>query len=193
MVRLREVISEFEYRRLNAYVRADNKLRETTKQNIIKSFIILYYSGCRVSELLQLRNHHIINIIEHGEVIINIEKQKKERKLIFSDKAVKAIKSLFIDLNIEDENTESYVIRAKGVNHLSPHKSNFTKLLNNTIHKCLGDRFTSHSFRAGIITELAENGVSTAIIRDFIGHKNASTTLLYVKSSKSSIRNSLIR
>ena len=193
MKKIREVITTKEYKRLNAFVIADDKLRAATKENLLKTFTLLYFSGCRVSELLQFSNQHILDIINNSETIIQIDKQHQERKLFFTDDGVKAIKKLFNEFNITDEKIESKVIRSKGIKHISPDKSTYTKLVNTVIHNCLGDRYSSHSFRAGLITQLAEAQINTALIRDFIGHANSSTTLRYVKSSESSIRNALVR
>ncbi len=193
MKRIKEIITIKEFKFLNAYVRAEDKIREATKQNLLKTFTLLFYSGCRISELLQLKNYHILDIIENGEVIINVDKQKKERKLLFTEDGIKAIKKLFTEFHINDEDKESYVVRSKGVKFISPDKSTYTKSVNTMLHLSLGDRYSSHSFRAGLITELAEASVNLGVIRDFIGHKNSSTTLLYVKSSEASIRNALVR
>lgn len=193
MKKIREVITIKEFKRLNAFVIADDKLRTATKENLLKTFTLLFYSGCRITELLKFSNSHVLEIINHSETIIPIEKQHKERKLYFTDDGVKSIKKIFNEFNIADENTTSKVIRSKGVKHISPDKSTYTKLVNTVIHNCLGDRYSSHSFRSGLITQLAEAQVNTALIRDFIGHANSSTTLRYVKSSETSIRNALVR
>ncbi len=193
MKKIKEVIAIKEFKVLNAYVKAEDKMRDATKKNLLKTFTLLFYSGCRISELLQFKNYHILNIIENGEVIINIDKQKKERKLLFTEDGIKAIRKLFSEFNIYKEDKDSYVVRSKGVQFISPDKSTYTKSVNTMIHSALGDRYSSHSFRAGLITELAEASVNLGVIRDFIGHKNSSTTLLYVKSSEASIRNALVR
>jgi len=193
MKKLKEVITEKEFKRLNAFVRADEKLRAATKENLLKTFTLLFYSGCRITELLKFTNKNIIDIIETSETIVEIEKQHQERKLYFTDNGVKAIKKLFSEFDILKEELNDKVIRSKGLKYKSPHKSTYTKSVNNIIHACLGSRYSTHQFRSGLITQLAENQVNTALIRDFIGHKNSATTLLYVKSSENSIRNALVR
>ena len=193
MKKIREVITEKEFKRLNAYVRSDDKLRTTTKENLLKTFTLLFFTGCRVSELLQFKNKNILEIIESSETIIKITKQHKERKLFFTENGVKSIKKLFNEFNILDEDINDMVIRSKGVKHKTPHISTYTKLVNTIINDCLSSRFTSHGFRSGLITGLAEHNINTALIRDFIGHRNSSTTLRYVRSSEASIRRALIR
>lgn len=194
MKKIREVITVREHKQLNAFVVADEKMRDATKENLHKTFLLLYLSGCRITEILGIRNQNILEIIEHGETIINIEKQDKERKLIFTDAGIKAIKKLFTSYNIYNEDAEAFVIRSKGVKHISPDKSTYTKQINTVIHACLGSRFSSHSYRSGVITQLAiEAKVSIALIRDYIGHKNSATTLSYVKSDTTSIRSALVR
>jgi len=57
----------------------------------------------------------------------------------------------------------------------------------------LGEGFTSHSFRQGLITEMGSKSINIKIISNFIGHKNVSTTLGYIKPTDDQIKNSLVR
>jgi len=57
----------------------------------------------------------------------------------------------------------------------------------------LGEGFTSHSFRQGLITEMGNKSINIKIISNFIGHKNVSTTLGYIKPTDDQIKNSLVR
>ncbi|RXJ98686.1 hypothetical protein CRV02_13120 [Arcobacter sp. CECT 8989] len=57
----------------------------------------------------------------------------------------------------------------------------------------LGEGFTSHSFRQGLITEMGSKSINIKIISNFIGHKNVSTTLGYIKPTDNQIKNSLVR
>ena len=52
------------------------------------------------------------------------------------------------------------------------------------IQSVLGTHYSSHSFRSGIITELGNKGINAKIIQEFIGHKNVTTTMNYIKPSK---------
>ena len=57
----------------------------------------------------------------------------------------------------------------------------------------LGDGFTSHSFRQGLISEMASKSVNVKIISQFIGHSDVKTTLHYVKPTDNDIENALVR
>jgi len=59
--------------------------------------------------------------------------------------------------------------------------------------EALGDGFTSHSFRQGLISEMGSKSVNVKIISKFIGHKDIKTTLGYIKPTDSDIENALVR
>ncbi len=61
------------------------------------------------------------------------------------------------------------------------------------IQSVLGTRYTSHSFRQGLITELGAKGVNPKIIKEFMGHKDIKTTMRYIKPSEDDIRSALLR
>jgi len=145
ITKIKEVITTKEFKQLNAFTKAD-ELRNATKQNLLKTFTLLYYTGCRINELLQLTNKDIQNLIANKELIINSHKTKKERKLYFTDDGIKAIKKLFQELGINDEPEEARVIRSKGNLYKTPHNKTFAKSVNKVIQNCLGDRYTSHAF-----------------------------------------------
>ena len=75
-----ESITITEFEKLNQYVKENEKLRASTKENFIKSFTLLYFTGCRIGELFELRNKDLINAIEKGEIIIKSNSENNFRK-----------------------------------------------------------------------------------------------------------------
>ena len=52
--RIKESVNHTEYKKLISTVRGDESIRTHTKQNLLRTFIILYYTGLRLNELQQL-------------------------------------------------------------------------------------------------------------------------------------------
>ena len=69
----------------------------------------------------------------------------------------------------------------------------FIQQVNKIIKEILGTGFSSHSFRQGLITEMGSKSINIKIISQFIGHKNISTTMGYMKPTDEQILNNLIR
>lgn len=178
---------------LLAYVRHNPKMRANTKENYLKIFTLLYYSGARLNELTQLTNRDILNLIKTKELIIKAHKTKTERKILFTDSGIKEISKLFKEFNIENEPDQYKIIRVKGMPYGSPSPIAFIQQTNKVIQSVLGKRYTSHSFRQGLITELGAKSVNPKIIKEFMGHKDIKTTMRYIKPSEADIRDSLLR
>lgn len=188
---IKESVCESEFEKLMAHVRGDLSIKENTKTNLLRTFSLLFYTGSRLNELIQLTNQDILEIFKSKELIIKTHKTKNERKIYFSDNAIKELKKVFKD--IEKEELHFKIIRSKGKPYQSPHNITFIQQVNKYMKNVLGERFSSHSFRQGLITEMASKGINTKIIKEYIGHSDIKTTLRYVKPSKVDIKNSLVR
>jgi len=92
--RIRENITEQHHHQIQTYLAGDTKLYPNTKQNIKVATTILFYSGIRINEITQMTIADLQTIISKKELIIKIHKQKRERKLFFSNAAIKEIKKL---------------------------------------------------------------------------------------------------
>lgn len=190
--RFKESIGEAEYKRLMSVTKGDDDIKPFTRKRFLKIYTLLYFTGVRLNEISQLRVSDLKSIINEKEIKIITYKQKMERKLFFSDSAIKTIKKLFFeDLNL---NNDAKLIRKQNSPYSSLSPINLIDTVNKHIQKALGDKsFTSHSFRQVLITEYAYKGVNTRIIQEFIGHQDTKTTLRYIRPTEKDIRNSLIR
>ena len=190
--RIKESIGEAEFKRLMNFTKGDEEIKPFTRDRFLKIYTLLYYTGIRLNEVSQFRVNDLKSIIEKKEVKIVTHKQKMERKLFFSDDAIKAIRKLFQDdLTLKDD---VKLIRKQNSPYSSLSPINLIETVNKHMQKALGDTsFTSHSFRQGLITEYASKGVNTRIIQEFIGHRDTKTTMRYIRPTESDVRNSLIR
>ncbi len=190
--KIKENITEVEYKKLMSFVRGNETLRLNTKQNLLRTFTILFFTGLRLNEVQELKIIDIKNLLENGNVKIDISKTSTQRKLYLTNSFQKELLKLF-DFKIEDDDNR---IISKGSNKnkkTSINKIVFIQQVNKIIKEILGEGFSSHSFRQGLITEMGSKSINIKIISQFVGHKNISTTMGYIKPTDEQIREALVR
>lgn len=190
--KIKENITEVEYKKLMSFTRGNETLRDNTKLNLLRTFTILFFTGLRLNEVQELKIINIKNLIENKNVKIDISKTSTQRKLYLTNSFQKELLKLFDFKNELDDNK----IISKGSDknkRTSINKIVFIQQVNKTIKEILGEGFSSHSFRQGLITEMGSKSINIKIISQFVGHKNISTTMGYIKPTDEQILNNLIR
>ena len=190
--RIKENITELEYKKLMSFVRGNENLRENTKLNLLRTFTFLFFTGLRLNEVQELKIIDIKNLIQYGNVKINISKTSNERKLYLTNTFQKELVKIF---DLKNENDDNRII-TKGANKNKKTSINnivFIQQVNTIIKEILGTGFSSHSFRQGLITEMGSKSINIKIISQFVGHKNISTTMGYIKPTDEQIKEALIR
>ena len=187
--KIKKSITEKEYKLLQSHTKGDDSLKEFNRNRFLRIFSFLYFSGVRVNELSQIKYKHIKEIIKNGETVIVTHKTKNERILYFSDQSIKEIKKYF-DIP-EDEN--DYIIASWNNPKNRMHEISLINLVNKYMKKVLGEGFTSHSFRQGLLTEMGSRSINPKIIQSFIGHSDVKTTLHYIKPTADDVKTSLVR
>ena len=191
--RIKESITEVEYKKLINAVRGDESLRPNTKDNLLRVFTILYFTGLRLNELQELRLQHIKELLDNSETKLILPKTKSERKLFAGDEFIKQLKKLFVfDSNIDLQ----IKVISKGSNKNkkeSIHPLTFIAQVNDVMKSILGNGYTSHSFRQGLITQMASKQINTKIISKFIGHSDVKTTMGYIKPTDDDVKGAMIR
>lgn len=190
--KIKENITEVEYKKLMSFVRGNETLRENTKLNLLRTFTILFFTGLRLNEVQELKIIDIKNLLQNGNVKIDISKTSTQRKLYLTNSFQKELLKLFDFKNELDDNK----IISKGSDknkRTSINKIVFIQQVNKTIKEILGEGFSSHSFRQGLITEMGSKSINIKIISQFVGHKNISTTIGYIKPTDEQIKEALIR
>ena len=148
---------------------------------------LLYSSGLRVSELLDLK---LTNLLINDEFVRVLGKGKKERYVPISKIALKTIKE-YID-NIRPElsrKNESFGTlflnhRGKKLSRMSVWKivNKYSKILNNQ------KKVSPHTFRHSFATHLLEGGANLRVVQEMLGHSDISTTQIYTHISKKSLK-----
>lgn len=182
-------ILEREYKLLLTYANGIQTF-ETTKTKWIRTIEILYMTGLRVSEILNIRVKDIRDAIEHSELKVYISKQNIIRHIPLSQKSITVLKKLIQ----HDSDPESFLIHKRNMKRTRLTSVSFTYELNQFIQTALNSSdYSSHSFRKGIITHMSQKGINPKITQTFIGHKNVTTTLNYYRPTTEDVRECLVR
>jgi integrase/recombinase XerD len=191
MKRIRESINKKEYDLLIRATKGNEKIRANTKSNLLRSFTLLYYTGLRVNELQELRIKNIQELLTKGSTKVELSKTQSERKLHLTPDFKRDLLKVF---DLEEPSHHRVITKGANKNKVEGiHEITFIGLINTHLKEILGDGYTSHSFRQGIITEYATRSIDTNIIKEFIAHKNVKTTMKYIKPTEQDVVNSLIR
>lgn len=138
---------------------------------------LMYSSGLRVSELINLKNHDID--FENSAVRV-FGKGSKERVLPVSDYAIEAIK-LYIEKSkgwLSKGKTNEYLFLNNHGNNMT--RQAFFKILKNlAIEKGIKTDFSPHTLRHSFATHLLERGADLRSIQELLGHSSISTTQIY--------------
>lgn len=179
---------EKEFQIIKSYVNGLETF-ETTKIKWIRSLELLFMSGLRVSEILDIKIKDIKNGIEKSELSVYVKKQRIIRHIPLSPKSINTLKKLIQN----EKDDDSYFIHKRNSKRSNLNPNSFTKEFNDLLQMVLGNDYTSHSFRKGIITLMSMKGINPKITQSFIGHRNVTTTLNYYKPTSEDVRECLVR
>ena len=188
---IKESITKEEYKKLLHFTSNDINIKDNSKQNLLRTFTILYFTGLRLNELQQMKLQHIKELLENGVTKLILPKTKSERKLFASKEFKKELKTLFEE-QLQIDTLDIRVITKKSTNS-SINSDVFIKQVNSKIKEILGDGYTSHSFRQGLITQMGAKGINTKIISKFISHSDVKTTMHYIKPTDDDVKGAMIR
>ena len=139
---------------------------------------ILYGTGIRVSELIELR---ISNIFFKENIIRVLGKGEKER---FVPLGIKAKKSINDYINTKrslqriDESSNDILILSKYGKKLTRHMI-FTLIRNISKNCGINKKISPHTFRHSFASHLLKNGADLRSIQLILGHENITTTEIY--------------
>lgn len=186
VTKIKENISEQQYKLLLSSLRGNQSIRKTRKDRLLKLFVILYNLGIRVNETSQFTNNMMNELLSKGKLIIESHKQGSEKVVYVTETAKKEIKKIFGD--IPNDNKKVFVSE-RGSKSTPLEPTAMIRDVNNYLRSVFGSdtRLTSHSFRQTLISNLAINGVNTKVIQNLVGHKSINTTYRYIKSSEADI------
>ena len=146
--------------------------KQTNKELYILVLKLIYLSGLRISEALNLKwsdiNHQDNSIYVYG-------KGSKERKVFIIKDFLDHLK------NLDKKNQFVFVLNNKKIAARSVNKF-LENCYNNSIIKY---KLSSHVFRHSFATTMLENNADIRHIQKLLGHSSISTTEIYTKVAKS--------
>lgn len=135
---------------------------------------LLYGSGMRVSELVNLRVGDLE--IDKGFGFVRCGKGNKDRLFILSSMLKEKIREL---INSASNNSDNYLFssnRNKKYNIRS-----LQMIIKNAVRKSKIDKIVGpHTLRHSFATHLIENGYDVSQVQSLLGHKSPETTMIYV-------------
>lgn len=191
--RAKRPIGEEELNKLLVFLEEATHIKVETKIRHKKCIALSYYLGTRISELLLLTVGDIRDAMETGEAsLTNLTKTKRPRHLMFTPKSISVISKLFKDeLDLAKGFNRNDLLFHSPHNKRHPlHHAPFTRQMNNLIHAALGNLYSSHSFRKGLLTSLAQT-CHPRIAQKILNHSSISTTMLYFSPSDEDARAAL--
>ena len=146
--------------------------KQTNKELYILVLKLIYLSGLRISEALNLKwsdiNHQDNSIYVYG-------KGSKERKVYIIKDFSDHLK------NLDKKNQFVFTLNSKKISARSVNKF-LENCHNDSIIK---DKLSSHVFRHSFATTMLENNADIRHIQKLLGHSSISTTEIYTKVAKS--------
>lgn len=154
-----------------------NEILWANRDNCI--FEMLYSSGCRVSELCNLK---LSDFTKDYKSAVVRGKGNKDRYVFFGEEARKSL-SIYLDdrrqklLDLKAENCPYLFINQRG-------KQLSTKGLRWILSRYSGPEGTNHAvsphaFRHTFATQMLSNGADVRIVQEMLGHASVSTTQRY--------------
>ncbi|MEM7549987.1 MAG: site-specific tyrosine recombinase XerD [Bacteroidota bacterium] len=139
---------------------------------------ILYSSGLRVSELINLQLNNIYWDIQFFRII---GKGNKERLVPFGKDALKYLKiyveELRVHLKIKDEFRDFVFLNTRGKAISRVYVFLMIKELAQSIG--LNKKISPHTFRHSFATHLIEGGADLRAVQEMLGHESITTTEIY--------------
>lgn len=192
----RKPIMPEDFDRLLEYIDTDESLSKKMKEKWTRVAALCFYTGVRIGEILLLTVGDLRMAVKQGEAsLTNNTKTRRPRLLIFTGNAIEILKHLFeeyLDPELYDYYTSDQLLfHAPRHPTKALNKAGFTREFNAVIEAALGKLYTSHSFRAGILTSLAQARISPKIAQIIAGHQNAQITLSYYKPTEFDVRSAI--
>jgi len=187
---IRDNITKSGFNHLVAYTKSDTTISAPRRDRLIKVFHLIYIFGIRVNEVNQITTNKLSELVKNGSTKIIAHKQKKEKNIFATKKAISTIKKVF---NLDNINDEYIFVSERGSKRTPLNPNSMIRDINSYLKKVFPNKnITSHSFRASLISELInDKNISPKVVQELIGHSDVKTTFRYAKVSQQNIMNSL--
>ena len=183
--RAKKPILKKEYDRLMGATHKSLSIRAATREKLQRAFTLLYLTGCRVSEIINLHKKDLEQMILNNEFSLKNNTKTKKARLISFDSNHQQTQYLKKILPADD-----IYLFAKNNSKMPMSVASLKLMMNRFIHSALGELYSTHSFRTGYITTAHQLGLSLEHIREDIGHSSIATTARYATVTSQEIAES---
>lgn len=168
------------------------KILSVTERNDLKDiFIIAFYTGMRLGEILNMKYSWIDfsqNIITTKNSNGYSTKSKKERIIPMNDHVQQIINSKIIFLN--GASKESYIFQ--NLNGIKYNEDFISKQFKKFIRKAkLSDDIHFHTLRHSFASILVQRGCSLYVVKELLGHEDIKTTQVYSHLTQVNLTNAV--
>ncbi|MBE1446077.1 tyrosine-type recombinase/integrase [Paenibacillus sp. OAS669] len=152
---------------------------------------LLTYTGCRISEALNIQINKDLHL-SSNELVIRAGKGDKERTVLLNTKVVNAIKA-YLKIRNEHKHADSpYLFVSNKAERMSRITAN--EIFTQYSEKAELDRkLTPHDLRHHFCSNALENGFNVHEVANIAGHSNIHTTLLYTNPTRQKMLDKLNR
>lgn len=144
--------------------------------------LAMYYAGLRVGECAALRYQDVVDDAGTIRAEIRLEaaqtKGKQGRVVFVSDKLRKELAAYVKAHPAKSAADKLFYTQKKGGAGFTA--NTLCQFFHAMFKRCGIDGASSHSPRRSFITNLADKGVSVRVLQSLAGHKNISTTQIYI-------------
>ncbi len=138
---------------------------------------MIYSAGLRISELINLKLHHID--IDRRQIIVKSSKGRRDRHIILAESIIPLLMNYL----------NSYKPTCYFVEGVEEGKKYSAESVRSFLKKSvkaarITKRVTPHTLRHSYATHLLENGIDLRYIQELLGHAKPETTMIYTHVSK---------
>lgn len=158
----------------------DSKLKQNAKKRDKVILEVLYSTGLRISELVELLKKDI----DFDERTIRVRGKGDKDRIVLFDERTKNLITNYID---EQNQRSEYVFINKNGRKLTPR---YIQMMIKEYAKKAGikKKVTPHVLRHSFATHLLKNGVDIRVIQQLLGHSSLSTTQIYTNIDMDTIK-----
>lgn len=165
-------------------------LTNTPYQYLKDIFIVGYYTGLRLGELINMQWNWVDFF--HNQITVKCDvnfqtKNKKERIIPMSEKVKSTLISRFNHAVQQPGEVVFFRIQGRKL-----HQETISKQFKEATRKSnLNERIHFHSLRHSFASLLAQKGVSLYIIKELLGHEDLATTQIYSHLQQQNLRDAI--